>query len=182
MKRRLFIAINLPDKTKDEIARIADKWTELPVRWTEKDNLHITLCFLDEVDESDIPSIKEKITESAKTSEPLPISITNISLGPNEFSPKMIWANGEVTDKFKSLVKDIHSKLGECGCNENKINNFKLHITLARIGNDRGRFDHIPPIRETIDVNFVAESIELMESNLGQDGSSYKVLETFSLK
>ena len=45
-RRRIFIAINLPEDIKRELAAYDQKWSDLPVRWTEKENLHITLEFL----------------------------------------------------------------------------------------------------------------------------------------
>ena len=54
MNHRIFIAINLPEKIKNELEKIEKETAELfpketsrgLVRWLKKDNLHITLLFL----------------------------------------------------------------------------------------------------------------------------------------
>jgi 2'-5' RNA ligase len=66
---------------------------------------------------------------------------------------------------------------------EEKINNFKLHITLARIKQVKpGRLNKIPPVREDVDLKFDAESVELMESKLLKDGAEYEILHSVRLK
>ena len=42
-RHRIFIAINLPQDIKKELAGYHKKWLELPAKWTALDNLHITL-------------------------------------------------------------------------------------------------------------------------------------------
>ena len=43
---KTFIAINLPEDIKEKLAEYQESWSELPIRWTKKENLHITLEFL----------------------------------------------------------------------------------------------------------------------------------------
>ncbi len=183
MKKRVFVAINLPDDVKEELFKISGKWSELPVRWTKKESLHITLCFVGEADEERVFKIKEGLESSVPNHSRLPIYINSITLGPSEYDPRMIWANGEVTEDFGKLLKDMHKHMPECKCDPQKIDNFKLHITLARIGHTRpGRLNKIHPIREKMDLRFDAESVELMESKLLKDGSEYDVLHSVDLK
>ena len=183
MKKRVFVAINLPEKVKEELSRVADKWSELPVRWAKKDSLHITLCFAGEIEEEDVFKMKECMKTVVPNHPKLPIYINSITLGPSEFNPRMIWANGEVTEDFKKLIKDMHKHSCGCECTGEKVHNFKLHITMARIGHAKpGRLNKIPPIRENVDLNFEAESVELMESKLLKDGAEYEILHSVRLK
>ena len=46
MSNRIFIAVNLPENVKKKLAEYEENWLDLPIRWTKKENLHITLVFL----------------------------------------------------------------------------------------------------------------------------------------
>ena len=153
MKKRVFVAVNLPKEVKKELSKILDKWSELPVRWTKKDSLHVTLCFAGWIDEEEVFKMKECLETVVPNHPKLPICINSITLGPSEFNPRMIWANGEVTEDLKKLIKDMHIHSSGCKCTDEKINNFKLHITLARIKQTKsGKLNKVPPIREDMDL------------------------------
>ena len=46
MRHRIFIAINLPEDVKKELAKYQEKWPEFPAKWMSPENIHITLEFL----------------------------------------------------------------------------------------------------------------------------------------
>jgi 2'-5' RNA ligase len=51
MRHRVFIAINLPENVKNKLSSYQEKWPELPIRWTKKENLreftyHFNLSWL----------------------------------------------------------------------------------------------------------------------------------------
>ena len=51
MKKKIFIAINLPEKIKSELVSYQEKIDRFfddtcPIKWTKKDNLHITMFFI----------------------------------------------------------------------------------------------------------------------------------------
>ncbi len=83
---RLFIAINLPEEIKDILTSYQ---SDLPyVRWTKRDNLHITVKFLGD---------KEEEIERV---EPFEVTINSISLWPSGDEARYIWAhtdNGHIT-------------------------------------------------------------------------------------
>ena len=53
---RIFIALNIPDKTRDNLERSASQFKDLATggSFTKKENYHITLHFLGNVEESDL--------------------------------------------------------------------------------------------------------------------------------
>ena len=99
--------------------------------------------------------------------------------------PKMVWAQGEKSDKLSDLREDLQ----ECLLDRIKFRpeekNFSPHITLARIKEWEFRAiepEERPEINEDIDLVFTAESIEVMESELKRGGPVYTILESALFK
>ena len=61
---RTFIAIDIPDSIKNEIIKIQNSLPEFIGKKTEKENLHLTLKFLGEIDEEKIELIKKELREN----------------------------------------------------------------------------------------------------------------------
>jgi len=164
MKHRIFIAINLPEEIKKTLVNYQEKWLELPIRWTKKDNLHITLEFLGDVLDEELLKVFQDARELASKHQPFSITLNKICYGPpQKMPPRMIWVVGEKIQEF-----DIPS-----------------HITLGRI--KAWEFRKIEPeerpiVDEEINLTFAVDSIEVMESQLKRGGPSYTILESFPLK
>lgn len=163
-KHRIFIAINLPGDVKKVLASYAKRWSDLPCKWTKKDNLHITLEFLGDVSDEDLLDVFKETRELAEKHKPFVIKLDRICYGPlGKIPPHMIWAVG--------------SKIEEL--------NLIPHITLARIKKWEWKKiepEERPQIDENINLEFEVESIEVMESVLKRGGPEYTILESFNLK
>ncbi len=65
MRHRIFTAINLPEDIKGKLVDYQSKWPELPIRWTKKNNLHITLEFLGYLSDDELLKICQDTKELA---------------------------------------------------------------------------------------------------------------------
>lgn len=181
-RHRVFIAINLPESIKKELAKYYDKWPELPAKWTAKDNLHITLEFLGDLTDMEIADVCKITGEVAKEYKPFAISLNKVLYGPPKKNPpRMVWAEGERSEELAELKEDLQERFLE------KINyrpegyGFTPHITLSRISEwefKKFDIDERPEINEDIDLVFTVESVEVMESELKRGGPVYTVLES----
>ncbi|MBI2450685.1 MAG: hypothetical protein HYV47_04100 [Candidatus Nealsonbacteria bacterium] len=164
MRHRIFIAINLPEDIRKELAGYQLKWPELPCRWTRPENLHITLEFLGYITDDEILTILQNTKELALKHESFTINLNKICYGPpDKMPPRMIWAVGRKNEEF----------------------NFIPHITLARIKTWAWKQiepEERPEVNEEINLSFDVNSIELMESELKRGGPQYTILESFLLK
>jgi len=169
MMRRIFIAINLPEDVKDQLVAYQKKIDGLfqppvPIRWTHKDNLHITLEFLGNLSDDEVAKVCRDTEEFAKNHEPFTITLDKISYGPsNKIPPRMVWVSGP---KITEL-------------------NLIPHITLGRI--KMWEFRQIDPeerpqINEDVNLIFEVISIEVMESALKKGGPNYTILESCPLQ
>ena len=190
-KHRIFIAINLPEDVKRELVSYYDKWSELPCRWTKKDNLHITLEFLGDLTDIEMADACNVVRDVAIKHKSFSISLNKILYGPPNKSittlsvPKMIWVEGEKPQELTDLKEDLQEALVERVSFKPESKSFVLHITLARILEwEFRKFDleERPEINENIDLVFTAESIEVMESELKKGGPVYTILESHSFE
>ena len=184
-RHRVFIAINLPEEVKKELARFYERCPELPAKWTSKDNLHITLEFLGDLTDIEIGDACLAVKEVAKRHKSFNIVLNKILYGPPEKNPpKLVWANGEKSEDLADLKEDLQDVLLEKIAFRPEGKNFIPHITLARILEMEFRnfdLDERPEINEDIDLLFTVESIEVMESELKRGGPVYTILESHIL-
>ncbi len=181
INHRIFIAINFPDDIKRKLTEIREKWEGLPVRWTKKNSLHLTLSFLGYVDTENLYRICEITKEIAKSHEPFFLNFKRVLLAPPGKSPRMIWVDGEKSMEATKLKQDLEKAFNfeDSFSFVPEDRPFSPHITLARIKMQDWRdLKEIPKIEEDFSFNFSVSSIEVMESQLLNDGAEYVVLES----
>ncbi len=179
-RHRIFIAINLPNGVKKNLARYKERWSEIPAKWVKEENIHLTLEFLGYVSDQEVLDIINMTREAVSKCSQFFITLNKVSYGPdNKIPPKMIWVSGEISEELNSLKQELDKALGVM-----ETRKFTPHITLARVKKwDWQRIE--PDEREDIDkdisINFDVNSVEIMESVLKKGGPEYTVLESIKL-
>ena len=183
MKHRIFIAINLPTSARDAVLQEQkDFASEMPVKLTRTENLHITLVFLGPITEEQISKVCEILREIVAKHSVFSINLNEIDYGPpGIIPPRMIWAIGVENKELSEINRELEQKL------LNKRNNreFLPHITLGRIREWQWRqidVEERPLIEKDISINFEVKSIDVMESQLKRTGAEYSILKSFPLK
>lgn len=183
MKRRIFIAINLPEDVKNKLQQLQRKWADLPVRFVKRDSLHLTIVFVGYVSDEEMLKICQAAKAVAKRRGPLTLSFNRICLGPHGKPPRLIWLEGEKSQELIDIKSELENRLLReiRGIGREKIEMLP-HITLARIRQAewRGLLEK-PQIDERVSISAPVNSIEVMESNLQRSGAEYTVLESADL-
>lgn len=190
MKRRLFIAISLPESFKSKLIEYRQKWYNLDkksIRWVNKLNLHIALFFIGYVSDDEIYDICNIVKETAKKHESFFIKTERIILGPvydesstKQLTPRMFWVEGEKNEKLAKLQADLESAITGKDYIGKEIRPYKPHITLARFRSSL--LKSLPKgINEPFRFEIPVESIEVMESGLKKTGAEYLILESVNL-
>ena len=188
MKRRLFIAINLPETVKNTLVEYQNKWPDLAVKWTKIENLHITLVFIGDIERQNAPVVEMAIKEAISKQKPFSIRIDKISYSPykkGKEAPRMIWASGELSKEFLALKKEVEKKLKEKIKFVPEKREAQPHITLARVNDWQWRRvepDEQPEIEDYLDLKIMVDSVELMKGVLKRSGPEYTILESYELK
>ncbi len=183
LKRRLFIAINLPHNIKKRLVDYKEKWDNLDSRyihWVGENNLHITLVFIGYVDNDEMYEICNIVKEVAKKHEPFFINLERIILGPPNKTPRMFWVEGEKSEELAKLQTDLENGIAVKDYMKKEIRPYRPHINLARF-----KYQLVQFLPKTIDEPFKyqvpVETIEVMQSNLKRSGAEYTVLESVNL-
>ena len=191
MKRhRIFIAINFPEKIKNELYSAGMKFEPLlnghdaETRWVRKEGIHITLAFLGWLTDEMIADLVMALNEPWQPAlEPFTIRFSKAVLAPSASSPKYVWVHIEANSALKNLWQALRIRLKEGNFFEKEdLHGFFPHLTIARIS----RASHIPapasasvpiPMNLTADVT----SFEIMESFVGRGGAQYMPLQSYTL-
>ena len=190
MQKRIFISIGLPEKIKNKLVEyqeeIAQSFTSFndfcPIKWSKKHNLHITLFFIGYIELEELMPMIDRIEKLASNHGSFVLDLKSISYGPKADAPKMIWATGENSEELGKLQADIEKELLDTRKSDNS---FIPHITLGKV--IQWQFNRIEPeersdIFKDINLSFVVNSIEIMETNIGKGGADYAILKSIPLK
>jgi len=182
MKKKIFIAINLPEKIKKDLVNYQEKIDGhfddfCPIKWTRKDNLHITMFFIGFVEYDELVNVFNKTEKALENLEPFRVELESITYGPLGKTPKMVWVNGKKISEIIEANRNLEEALFEIRPTEH---DFTPHITLGRIVQWQFKKideDQIPQIEEYPNLSFDVNSIDIMESVKG----SYITLKSINL-
>jgi 2'-5' RNA ligase len=184
MKRKIFISINLPDRTKKGLVSATEKWQParpgaLPVKWVKEPNLHITLLFLGFVMDEAVTDICAAVKKVAEDTEIFDVNFDKIELGPSIPDPKMIWLSGEANESLRLLQENVEKALGIFVSSKKT---FWPHITLGRIRARRWQeLPEKPVVEKSFPLVVTAESVDVMASEFEQEGMEYTIIESCPL-
>jgi 2'-5' RNA ligase len=182
---RSFIAIELPDALKAELAQLQSwvKSSKQPwVKWVDPYNIHLTLKFLGSVAVEKIDEIERAIEESAQGVPPFRLEVKGLGVFPNLRRAQVAWAGvrGEV-DRLGHLQQRLESNLSRLGF-ALESRPFTPHLTLARL-RDQASSDERQWFGQLItNTSFKASSIievktiNLMRSQLTKKGAIYSMI------
>lgn len=178
-KKRLFIAINLPENIKNKIEASLDEISYLfsdDVRFIEKKQWHITLTFLGYQNYESLPSIIKAMRKTIKNFSAPEIKFIDLDYGPKDGTKRMIWLNADV--ETSSRLATIKDKLEDDLMDgevlfKKEFRKMRAHIILVRFLTRK----NLPDIVKKLSLDFQANSLDLMESHLKRTGVEYEVLE-----
>jgi 2'-5' RNA ligase len=128
VSKRLFVAISLPDSTRDALFNLNPHTRG--VRWSERDQMHLTLGFFEHVPEDVDLALREKLSGIQFGAFFLPI--TAVGTFPPKGAPKIIWIG--VGNGHPHLFQ-IHKRVQEAALAvglEPDLRPWHPHITLGR--------------------------------------------------
>lgn len=163
----------------DRVARGVRDATDMRAGWVRRENYHVTLRFLGEIDPLltvDLEKISRRITARL---EPFVLPLDRLGCFPSVDRARVLWIGGEASPVFHGLAASLQHELRKLGFPPERKPTV-AHVTLARIkGRPDARLSRVlddaalPPGLEAR-----ADRIALMESVLSPDGAVYTPLFT----
>jgi 2'-5' RNA ligase len=173
--KRLFLAVDIDDRTRAEIDRIsAAVRQQLGARtkasWVKADRMHLTLHFFAAAD----PSLEQRIIaalEAPIRQETFDVSFDGLGSFPERGSPRVLWLGiGDGAAELGRIERLLHNRLNL----KRDRSEFTPHLTLARF---RERVAHaklaeIQAIRASAGPSRI-DRVTLYESRLSPAGPTY---------
>lgn len=185
---RTFIAVELQQDVVDSINNFLLKTTNEiknnKVSWVKKENLHITLKFLGEIEENKVEEVEKILSEISKSKKSFEVEVKEIGVFPNLSFPRVIWIGiKDDTNSLLSIVNLLEKKLCEHGFKK-EDKEFVAHLTIARIK----KLNNLSEIKNYVEkhknVDFgknKVNNITFFQSILRPEGPEYKVIKKFLL-
>ena len=188
---RSFIAIELPDGLRLELARLQatlrqpdDRW----VKWVDPQGIHLTLKFLGNIPADKISPITGAMEAAVQGISPFCLEVSKLGAFPNLRQVQVIWVgvSGE-TDRLRELQQHLDSELEPLGFSPEK-RGFTAHLTLARLRHqaptdERQKLGQVISAAEFRSAHLIeVKAINLMKSQLTREGAIYSRTGSVSLK
>lgn len=179
--KRLFIGIPLPENIRKAAIAVRRSFSgQAGIRWTNEENLHVTLFFIGQTDDQLIPKLSADLSQIAGSTPPFRLTLHRFSYMPPK-RPRMIWSEFASSDAFSGLALELRQRFGHLRKDEHEDEREpRPHATMARFKflppKERAELPASPPLQMHVD------TVILYESHLSSEGSKYEVLESFRLK
>ncbi|MDF2957071.1 MAG: RNA 2' [Candidatus Alkanophagales archaeon MCA70_species_1] len=172
---RSFIAIDMSDELKREIAEIQEEFRFLRgVKFVKPEQAHLTLKFLGEVPESRINALKRALDEVR--AEAFEMQLRGVGVFPNERRIRVIWVGVEDSAALNALHAEIEARLNRLGFRREPLS---PHVTLCRVKSMSGEEKSLTlkKLGELSDKNFgkmLVSEVKLKKSVLTPKGPIYE--------
>jgi len=183
---RSFIAIALPEKTRDTLGAL-QKRLRVPgvsASWSAVANTHLTLRFLGDVEAAGLEHLSADFEPRCRACGTMVLTPCGVGFFPNAKRPSVLWAGLEVRQgDLDALALAAETAARGIGLAP-ETKRFHPHLTLARIRDPRGAGPLIEAVERESDFaaeSFSVEEIGLYKSDLSPHGAAYTCLREFKL-
>ena len=183
---RSFIAIDLPQKTRENLAAIQDqlRQSQAGVRWAKPGSIHLTLKFLGNILPEQVDAIAAAVAQLVRDEPPITLCAAGLGAFPSPRKPRVIWVGlgGEV-DRLANIQAGLEKALEPLGF-AREDRGVRPHLTIGRV-KDRRRLQSLIEAMSTLELpefnSFDGNEIILYKSDLRPTGAIYTKLHRMPL-
>jgi len=130
---RIFTGIALAEEAREKVLRELKPFqkTGTPIRWTERRNIHLTLKFIGEVEESAAVEIAEALQAERPAVAPFRLRLSGFGKFPSGDDLHVFWAGVEESPELRALFAGVEATLSRLGIAPD-ARPFQPHLTLGR--------------------------------------------------
>lgn len=174
MEKRLFVAVEIPEKQKKELF---EKYSLLldteNFKIVKPESMHLTLMFLGNIKEEEISKLEERLSKVSAKKFKLKIE------GAGFFGKNILWLGiSKGKQELEGLSAKARREIGFFG------EEFAPHLTIARnkTASSAEFAQAFRKIQDTkITAEFFVDGFKLLESTLSSKGPKHSVLKEFAL-
>lgn len=181
MTTRAFVAVELPEDVLDTLATLqTDLGRRLSgVRWTRRDQLHLTLKFLGDLDDPALDTVRDGL--AGVTVRPARLTLAAPGRFPPRGVPRVLWAGiDDPEGHLAALAAAADDVAGTAGV-ERERRAFHPHVTIGRVrdphrcqGVDDALASAVPPPSPV-----PLQGFTLFASELHPEGARHTVLRRY---
>ena len=187
--KRLFLAI--PIKTNDNgFIPLLDGLRrqlahEKRINWVKPEHIHLTLKFIGNTPNEDIPKIIDGVEEMLQNHKSFTMDFNRTGIFGSRYAPRVLWLGMQNTPKeLYDLEEDTLSTFDKLGYLRDR-QNFVPHITLGRIKElcEKQYFQKV--VAATEQKSYIKQEVNeiiLFQSILRPEGAFYKEIKRFELR
>jgi len=184
---RTFIAIELESEIKKNLSLLIEKLGQKRenIKWVRREGMHLTLKFLGEIKEVQIPEVDNTLKKITENIKPFILKIKGTGYFPvQKRSPRVLWVGVEAEKTLYTLQEQAESELEKIGFPREK-RAFHPHLTLGRVKTSSFVRETIQEFKKYQEKHFgemTIDKIIFFQSVLKPSGAEYYVLSEYQLK
>ncbi len=132
---KAFVAVELDESSIMVLSRGVQRLRQdFPkVRWSRPEQFHLTLKFIGDIDNRQLPTVCQSLREVCAAVDPFAIELSGLGTFPKNKPPRVVWAGvHDPAEQLRKLAEQIDERLGQLGI-AREIRQFNPHLTLGRV-------------------------------------------------
>lgn len=186
--KRLFLAIPIKTTDNDFIPLLDGLKRQLAhekrINWVKPHNIHLTLKFIGDTPNEDIPKIIDAVDEMLKNHKSFIMDFNRTGIFGSRYAPRVLWLGfNDTPQELYDLEDDTLSTFDKLGYLRDR-QNFVPHITLGRIKElcEKQYFQKIVSgIEQKSYIKQEVNEIILFQSMLRPEGAVYREIKKYSI-
>ncbi len=186
---RLFAAIAIPEPVRKEMIGVQRELKPLAlgdVRWTNAEQLHLTLKFLGNVPAASIATVKNSLAGACAEIRPFSLRARSVGFFPDARSPRVIWVGFEDDENVLADLQMRVERLLKPFVEKPGAERFLAHATLGRFQKYR-RYKSEKLLQRALSFaghvfgEWRVDGVGLFRSDLSPTGAIHTLLAAFPL-
>jgi 2'-5' RNA ligase len=185
---RLFAALVPPESALEDLDEFLEVRREAgPFRWTQADQVHVTLAFLADVAERSLDELVERLGRAAGRRTPFETAIAGGGAFPNAARARVLWAGLALDEAGRTELSRLATGARAAAVKSGIAvdgQRFRPHLTVARLGRPQEVTRWVRLLDAYRGPTWTASSITLVQSHLGEGPRNrprYEVVEELPL-
>jgi len=188
MSMRMFVALVPPDEAVAHLDAFLEPRREAAAfRWATPEQFHVTLAFLESVDERRLDELSERLGRAASRRTSFTTGIAGGGAFPNAGRARVLWAGLDLDDVGRTEADRLATGC-RAAANRSGIpvdgQRFRAHITVARIGRPSEVSNWVRLLDGYVGPRWPVDRIALVASYLGEGPRGrprYEIVQEFTL-